>query len=141
MIALLLALGAVDTYLLVDPPPPEVVWDALAPLPDAIGYGGPFVATLDGPDGEVLLVAGGANFPGAPPWEGGAKVWHADTWLFDGDAWTAGPPLPAPRAYGAVVPQGGEAGLLGGGGAPGKNAQVLVAKIGAHGARKLKRGP
>ncbi|MEZ6013972.1 MAG: hypothetical protein R3F49_02560 [Planctomycetota bacterium] len=74
-----------------------LTWTSLPPLPDALGYGGPFVATLAGPAGETLLVAGGANFPGGPPWAGGVKVWHADTWLFDGDAWRAGPPLPAAR--------------------------------------------
>lgn len=33
---------------------------------------GPFVGTHNG----ALLVAGGANFPGKLPWEGGTKVWH-----------------------------------------------------------------
>ncbi|MEM1448235.1 MAG: sodium/solute symporter [Planctomycetota bacterium] len=143
MIALLLALGAIHTdasEVLSDVPPP-LVWDELATLPDGIGYGGPFVATLKGPEGEVLLVAGGANFPEAPPWEGGGKVWHASTWLFDGEEWTVGPPLPAPRAYGAVVPVGGDAWLIGGGDAEASTAEVLVASIGADGALAFAPGP
>ena len=45
-------------------------WSALPPLPDAHGFGGPYA----GVSGGALLVAGGANFPDATPWENGAKV-------------------------------------------------------------------
>lgn len=41
-------------------------------IPDAVGVAAPFA----GVSGEVLIVAGGANFPDAPPWEGGTKIWH-----------------------------------------------------------------
>src|SRR5688500_12009830 len=47
-------------------------WRDLAPLPDAIGFAGPFAGTSNG----ALVVAGGANFPVGPPWEGNPKVWH-----------------------------------------------------------------
>jgi N-acetylneuraminic acid mutarotase len=47
-------------------------WDRLAPIPYPLGIAGPITGT----DGSSLLVAGGANFPDAPPWQGGTKVWH-----------------------------------------------------------------
>ena len=84
--------------------PDPVSWTSLPPIPDEVGLGGPFVATLEGAEGrQRLLVAGGANFPDAPPWEGGAKAWTDRSWVFAEGRWSPGPPLPAPRAYGAVV--------------------------------------
>ena len=50
---------------------PAQRWQELAPIPDALGVAGPFV----GASGGALLLAGGANFPDNPPWEGGAKRW------------------------------------------------------------------
>lgn len=47
-------------------------WQELAPLPDPIGFAGMFA----GVSGDALVAAGGANFPEAPPWEGGVKRWH-----------------------------------------------------------------
>jgi N-acetylneuraminic acid mutarotase len=54
----------------------------------------------------ALIVAGGANFPGDPPWKGGAKAWYdmgfvlpngETTWRkFDAV-------LPSPRGYGASI--------------------------------------
>src|SRR5687767_8876394 len=44
----------------------------LAPLPDAVGFAGAFAGTSNG----ALIVAGGANFPDGPPWQGNKKVWH-----------------------------------------------------------------
>jgi hypothetical protein len=46
------------------------------------------------PSGELVL------FGGAPRQQG--QPWRNDTWLFDGDAWRAGPPAP-----GGLVPRGG----------------------------------
>ena len=107
--ALLLSLCSVAAPQGATPPAP-ILWESLPPVPDPVGLGGPFVAALQGADGEQrLLVAGGANFPEAPPWEGGAKVWYAGTWVFDGEGWASGPPLPGPRAYGAVVHLDGRA--------------------------------
>ncbi len=142
MIALLLVAFAQDLQTVVMQPPSHVVaWESLAPLPDAIGYGGPFVATLEGPDGDVLLVAGGANFPDAPPWEGGQKVWHAGTWLFDGVKWKTGTPLPQPRAYGAAVHVNGEVWLIGGGDADLATSEVLVVRLSDSGALDYSFGP
>lgn len=87
-------------------------WDELPPLPPASGQSvqpgvaSPFV----GVHGDALLVAGGANFPGAMPWEGGAKAWWQDIWVLEGVAgdrprWVSGKTfqLPRPIAYGVSV--------------------------------------
>ena len=83
----------------------ELGWRALPPLPDPIGVGGPFVGVV----GDRLVVAGGANFPDAPPWLGGAKVWHARVHLLDQDqtTWRDDEPLDAPLAYGVSLQRDG----------------------------------
>jgi len=50
-----------------------------------------------------LVVAGGANFPERPPWEGGTKVWHDMVLVLDSPrgTWRTASPLATPRAYGA----------------------------------------
>jgi len=76
-------------------------WKPLAPLPDATGFAGSFA----GVSGEALIVAGGANFPGAMPWEGGRKVWHDSIFVLpraDGQ-WLSGFKLPRPAAYGVSI--------------------------------------
>ncbi len=58
-------------------------WGHLAPIPNRLGVAGPIAGT----DGASLIVAGGANFPDAPPWQGGKKVWHDRVYvLSDPDA-------------------------------------------------------
>lgn len=52
-----------------------ISWSKVASLPDLpggkqLGVAGPFAGISDG----VMLIAGGSNFPGAKPWEGGKKV-------------------------------------------------------------------
>ena len=47
-------------------------WSELPPLPDGVGLAGACV----GVSGDVLIVAGGANLPHGPPWDGHPKVWH-----------------------------------------------------------------
>jgi SSS family solute:Na+ symporter len=60
---------------------PEILtfkWDTLAILPDDkiskpnIGVAGPVAGIV----GDMLIVAGGANFPENPPWTGGKKKYH-----------------------------------------------------------------
>ena len=122
--------------------PDPVSWTALPPIPDEVGLGGPFVATLEGADGQQqLLVAGGANFPDAPPWEGGAKAWTDRSWVFAEGRWSPGPPLPAPRAYGAVVHLDGRALLIGGGDGEAATGEVLVAELDGTGAVRFEPGP
>ena len=94
------------------PPADLLAWRELAPLPPAPGrdlqpgVAGPFVGVHRG----VLVVAGGANFPDAPPWQGGRKVWHDAYFVLEnrGDTplrWRTQDDfrLPRPAAYGASV--------------------------------------
>jgi len=109
---LLLASAAVGEETSARPPEGALQWTALPSLPPAPGdeiqpgVAGPFVGVHRG----VLVVAGGANFPDAMPWDGGQKVWHAAGFVLDprggGDLhWETGGPfaLPQPAAYGASV--------------------------------------
>lgn len=63
------------------PPQATSRWRELPPIPDPLGVAGPLVGTHDG----ALVVAGGANFPDGPPWEGGVKVWHDAIYSLDLD--------------------------------------------------------
>jgi len=76
-------------------------WSELSPLPDSLGIAGPFAGTHH----EVLIVAGGANFPDRMPWEGGAKVWRDSVFLLDNleGKWTLAGKLPRPLGYGVSI--------------------------------------
>jgi N-acetylneuraminic acid mutarotase len=77
-------------------------WSKLPPIPDREGFAGPFA----GVSGGALIVAGGANFPGKKPWEGGTKVWHDKVFVLeeaDGQ-WREAGRLPAPIGYGVSLP-------------------------------------
>jgi N-acetylneuraminic acid mutarotase len=96
----------------------SLTWSRLAPLPDERGVAGVF-AGVSGrdPQSSVLVVAGGANFPGQPPWAGGTKTWHAAAYVLpkpDG-AWRIAAPLPRPLGYGVSVSYGGRVWCVGGG--------------------------
>ena len=88
-------------------------WEKLPELPAGpgqdkqVGVAGPFV----GVHNDALLVAGGANFPDALPWEGGSKVWYDQIFVLvrenGGEAqWhcEASWKLPRPLAYGVSLP-------------------------------------
>jgi N-acetylneuraminic acid mutarotase len=84
----------------------RVTWSELPPLPPSpgkdihLGVAAPFVGVSNG----ALIVAGGANFPDAPPWEGGTKKWWDTIFVLKNpDAgWLTGESfrLPRPLAYG-----------------------------------------
>ena len=84
--------------------PSYLEWNAISELPpsgdqsESLGVAGPFV----GVSNDVLIVAGGANFP--KPYWGEAEVWHDDIWVLDksGD-WHPGGKLPRPIGYGSSV--------------------------------------
>lgn len=109
---------------------PVVTWSQLPTLPVAggetrqLGLAGAFA----GVHGDAMIVAGGANFPQGPPWEGGAKKWWDDIYVLvkadkdttgastetdpDGQVRSGAPfyrwvqpktRLPRPLAYGASV--------------------------------------
>ena len=96
----------------------RLAWTVLAPLPEERGVAGPF-AGVSGRDPEagVLVVAGGANFPDRPPWEGGTKAWHAAAYALPRpDAtWLRGAALPRPLGYGVSASFGGRVWCVGGG--------------------------
>lgn len=73
-------------------------WVELPPLPDAEGFAAPYA----GVSGGALIVAGGANFPDAPPWRGGTKTWYDSIYvLTQPDAtWRLAGRLPQPAGYG-----------------------------------------
>jgi cyclically-permuted mutarotase family protein len=63
----------------------DFAWDELPPLPPPAGQqrqpgvAGPFV----GVHGDILIVAGGANFPDKMPWDGGTKTWWDGIWVLE----------------------------------------------------------
>lgn len=79
----------------------DVKWHDLTPLPDKEGFAGMYA----GVSGEALIAAGGANFPGKKPWEGGTKAWYETVWLLDQPQgkWRAVGKLPSARGYGLSV--------------------------------------
>jgi N-acetylneuraminate epimerase len=78
-----------------------LAWKPLPPLPDPLGVAAPFAGVAGG----ALIVAGGANFPGRMPWEGGKKMWHDTVWRLDRPegAWRETGKLPKPLGYGVCV--------------------------------------
>lgn len=74
-------------------------WIERPSLPDPRGFASMFAGLSNG----AILAAGGANFPEAPPWEGGRKVWYDRIYLADlesGEWRLADEKLPRPLAYG-----------------------------------------
>ncbi len=56
---------------------PSVKWKVAAVLPPSIGQSKSlgFAGAINGVSNDVLIVAGGANFPNGLPWEGGKKYY------------------------------------------------------------------
>lgn len=79
----------------------QLSWSPLPAIPDELGVAGPFV----GVHNDVLIVAGGANFP-RPVWEND-KVWHHQIHVLKktetGYRWLPGGSLPRATAYGMNV--------------------------------------
>jgi solute:Na+ symporter, SSS family len=87
-------------------------WSELPPLPNRLGVAGPFV----GVHGDVLLLAGGANYP-EPVWEN-SKQWQREIYALvpEGDRWkwVGAGQLKRPLAYGASVSTAGGVICIGG---------------------------
>ena len=82
-------------------------------IPDAAyaeGVSAPFCGVVD----DVLVVAGGANFPDKSLLEGGAKRVYADIWAFSEGEWAHAGVLPDSMAYGATFAVDGALVLAGG---------------------------
>ncbi|MBA3313203.1 MAG: hypothetical protein H0T47_07940 [Planctomycetaceae bacterium] len=56
-----------------------LTWQELPPLPDEIGFAATYAGVVDG----SLVVAGGTNFPDAPPWEDGKKAWYRHAFVLE----------------------------------------------------------
>ena len=87
----------------------KIEWKTTHTLPAIDGIANPGVAgAYSGLINDILIIAGGANFPEAAPWEGGQKVWQStiycinikqenSEWIILKDA------LPMPLAYGVSI--------------------------------------
>lgn len=76
-------------------------WAKLPPLPDKHGFAGVFA----GVSNDALIVAGGANFPDQPVWEGGRKHWYDKIFALekpDGE-WRSAGALPRALGYGVSI--------------------------------------
>src|SRR5687768_13631692 len=51
---------------------------ALNGQPKSLGFAGP----VAGVHGNILVIAGGANFPDAMPWSGGKKKYYGDVFVY-----------------------------------------------------------
>lgn len=110
--------------------------EALPDLPDPLGRAGMMAAVLKDTDGqEVILAAGGSNFPDKMPWDGGTKVFYKDIFLLkktDGKwTWRKIGQLPTPNAYAAfaATPQRDGLVIAGGCNAEGHLTDVVVARL------------
>ncbi len=76
-------------------------WEKLPPMPNPAGLGSPYA----GLSGRTLLVAGGANFPEAPPWAGGRKRWYDTVYALSKPQgmWKEAGKLIRPMGYGVSV--------------------------------------
>lgn len=76
-------------------------WRDLAPLPDSRGVAGAFGGVSNG----ALIVAGGTNFPDAPPWANGKKAYYDTVYVLEKPegSWESGFRLPRPLAYGVAI--------------------------------------
>ncbi len=70
-------------------------------MPNAAGLGSPYAGVSDG----QLLVGGGANFPGEPPWAGGKKRWYDTVYALSGPEgnWKKVGELIRPMGYGVSM--------------------------------------
>lgn len=82
-------------------------WEFLPPLPDREGFAGVFAGVVEEEGDEFLVVAGGANFPGSRPWEGGQKIYYDKVFLLplgnEGGWRESSTRLPVELAYGMSV--------------------------------------
>lgn len=83
----------------------ELNWSSLPNLPDEKGLNGSF----SGVHNDVMIIAGGANFPNEPVWEGGKKKWYDSIYVLEKEgehtSWVSNIDikLPKPMAYGVSV--------------------------------------
>ena len=105
---------------------PALAWKELPALPDREGFAGSYA----GVSGNILLVAGGANFPDKRPWEGGTKIWYDRVFALAPDAtvWREAGRLPSAGGYGVSVNTPEGCVLIGGGDADRNFEEVWLAR-------------
>lgn len=61
-----------------------IQWRVVASLPSSSKQVHPGIAgAVAGVDGERMFIGGGANFPDKMPWDGGAKQYHDELYIYD----------------------------------------------------------
>lgn len=104
----------------------QPAWVTLPEIaPDESGYAAGVSAMYAGATGDVLIAAGGANFPAIPAAEGGKKVFYDGIYLLRDGAWSRVGTLPAPAAYGVCFPLADGLVLVGGANASGALRSVI----------------
>ncbi|APQ16736.1 sodium:solute symporter family transporter [Maribacter hydrothermalis] len=69
---------------------------------DSTAFG--FAGMVGGEYNDVIITAGGANFPNGLPWKGGKKIYSEDIYVLQDGQWKLSDKvLPSPLAYGASV--------------------------------------
>ena len=106
----------------------KVTKTAAMPLGERHGTAGAFVGTL----GSTVLVAGGSDFPGLKPWEGGTKAWSDRIYAItrDGSGYTCreceGLRLPVPVGNGCSAGNGKLLYCIGGQTPDGPSDRILL---------------
>ena len=106
-------------------PDDPVTFRVLPDYPEPPGVAGGFCGVAGG----ELLVAGGANFPDRPPWEGGRKVWHdriAALAAPDGRWRILEGALPRPLGYGVAATWRDAVACAGGSSEVGHHAEAFL---------------
>ncbi|MEQ9289332.1 MAG: sodium/solute symporter [Cyclobacteriaceae bacterium] len=108
-------------------------WTELPAIPDPHGFNGVFT----GVSADVLIVAGGANFPGDPVWEGGDKQWYDNIFVLEkgSDSWISNETnkLPQPIGYGVSIQTDEGIICIGGNNAQGVSQDVFLMRWNAEG--------
>lgn len=94
------------------------------PKLEGVGFAAPYAGVSNG----ALIVAGGTNFPGDPPWKKGKKVWHDTIFACDGNAWKQVGTLTPAIAGGASITTKDGVLCIGGGDATTVVADVFLLK-------------
>ena len=105
--------------------PVSFEWSLLNKIPDSIGFAGSFV----GVSNDVLIVAGGSNFPnGGAPWLGSKKVWYNKIYVLKNPSsnWEEAGNLPHSLGYGTSVSTPKGLVIIGGGNETGHYADVFI---------------
>jgi N-acetylneuraminic acid mutarotase len=56
---------------------------AILPAPDGLNRSLGVAGPVQGVSNGVLVVAGGSNFPGKMPWDGGKKVYYSKVYILE----------------------------------------------------------